>query len=129
MSDFQVFEVPNIMLGRGGMLPNVRLAYKTLGALNAARDNAVLVPTWYTGTHTDLETFMIGENRALDPRKYYIIMTNLLGNGISTSPSNAPAPFERGRFPRITIGDNVRLQEMLVRKLGVDPADIPHKRP
>ena len=121
MSDHAYFDIPNVMLQKGGFLPVVRLAYKTLGTLNAARDNAVLVPTWYTGTHTDLETFMIGENRALDPRKYYIIMTNLLGNGISTSPSNAPAPAEAGRFPKITIFDNVRLQHLLVReKLGVE---------
>ena len=121
MTDAQFLEVPNVMLQKGSFLPRARLAYKTLGTLNAAKDNAVLVPTWYTGTHTDLETFMIGEHRALDPRKYFIIMPNLLANGISSSPSDTPAPFERGRFPRITVQDNVTLQHILVReKLGVE---------
>jgi len=121
MSDHDYFDVPNVMLHKGGVLPLARLAYKTLGTLNAARDNAVLVPSWYSGTHTDLEASMIGEHRALDPRKYFIIMTNLLGNGLSTSPSNAPAPIERSRFPNVTIFDNVRLQHLLVReKLGVE---------
>ena len=121
MDDHKVFEVPNVMLQKGGTLPVARIAYKTLGTLNAARDNAVLVPSWYTGTHNETETFMVGPDRALDPRRYFIILTDLLGNGLSSSPSNAPAPFECGRFPKVTIHDNVRLQHMLVHgKLGVE---------
>jgi homoserine O-acetyltransferase/O-succinyltransferase len=120
LPDYQVLELPNVLLQRGGLLPMAHLAYKTLGTLNSARDNAVLVPTWYTGTHSDTETFMVGEGRALDPRKYFIVMTNLLGNGLSSSPSNSPSPNERGRFPKVTIHDNVRLQQILVtQKLGV----------
>ena len=120
MSDYEVLEVPNVLLQRGGLLPMARLAYKTLGTLSPARDNAVLVPTWYTGTHNDIETFMVGEGRALDPRKYFIVMTNLLGNGLSSSPSNSPPPNERGRFPKVTIHDNVRLQQLLLtQKLGL----------
>jgi len=120
MSDYQVFELPNVLLQKGGMLPVARLAYKTLGTLSPNRDNAVLVPTWYTGTHNDIETFMVGEGRALDPRKYFIVMTDLLGNGLSSSPSNTPSPNERGRFPKVTIHDNVRLQQLLLsQKLGI----------
>jgi homoserine O-acetyltransferase/O-succinyltransferase len=121
MTEFETFEARNVMLQKGGALPTVRLAYKTLGTLNAARDNAVLVPSWYTGTHDETEMFMVGPERALDPRRYFIILTNLLGNGVSSSPSNAPAPFERGRFPKVTIHDNVSLQHRLVREtLGIE---------
>ncbi len=121
MSGFETFEAPNFLLQKGGVLPTARLAYATRGTLNAARDNAVLVPSWYTGTHDDTEMFMVGEGRALDPGKYFIILTNLLGNGLSSSPSNTPAPFERGRFPRVTIHDNVRLQHKLItEKLGIE---------
>ena len=121
MADHEVFEEPSFVLQKGAMLPVARLAYKTVGALNAARDNAVLVPSWYTGTHNDSETYMLGETRALDPRRYFIILTNLLGNGLSSSPSNTPAPFERGRFPHVTIYDNVRLQHLLLTKhLGIE---------
>ena len=121
MNDSEMFEVPNFLLQKGGVLPTARLAYKTLGTLNAGRDNAVLVPSWYTGTHDDTELFMVGPNRALDPGRYFIILTDLLGNGLSSSPSNTPAPFERGRFPKVTIYDNVRLQHMLVREtLGIE---------
>jgi homoserine O-acetyltransferase/O-succinyltransferase len=45
MSGFETFEVPNFLLQKGGTLPTARLAYATCGALNNARDNAVLVPT------------------------------------------------------------------------------------
>ena len=85
MADQEIFEEPNFVLQKGAMLPVARLAYKTVGALNAARDNAVLVPSWYTGTHNDSETYMLGETRALDPRRYFIILTDLLANGLSSS--------------------------------------------
>jgi len=121
MSDHDVFEVPNFVLQKGGVLPLAKLVYKTLGTLNAAGDNAILVPSWYTGTHVDTETYMVGEGRALDPGKYFIIMTNLLGNGLSSSPSNTPPPAELARFPKVTLHDNVRLQHMLLRdKLGIE---------
>jgi len=121
MTDYKLFEIANVLLQKGGFLPTVRLAYKTLGTLNPRRDNAVLVPTWYTGTHNDNEAFLIGAERALNPDKYFIILPNLLSNGLSSSPSNTPAPFEGGRFPKITLYDNVKLQQKLVREeLGVE---------
>ena len=67
MTNHEVFEETNFVLQKGAMLPMARLAYKTVGALNAARDNAVLVPSWYTGTHTDTETYML-ERRGLSIR-------------------------------------------------------------
>jgi len=57
MGDYEVLELPNFVLQRGGMLPAAELVYKTLGTLSPTRDNVVLVPTWYTGTHNDIETF------------------------------------------------------------------------
>ena len=121
MSNHRIFEATNFQTQRGGVLPEARLAYRTLGTLNAARSNAVLVPSWYSGTNHDVETFMVGEGRALDPRKYFLILPDLFGSGLSSSPSNAAAPFDRGRFPQVTIHDNVRLQHMLVtRELGIE---------
>jgi hypothetical protein len=37
---------------------------------------------------------------ALDPAKYFIIVPNMLGNGLSSSPSNTPPPYDRSRFPK-----------------------------
>ncbi len=119
MSEF--FEVPNYVLQKGGVLPVARLAYRTIGTLNAARDNAVLIPSWYTGTDEQIEAYFCGPQRALTPDRWFIIMTNLLANGVSTSPSNTPAPVDRGRFPLVTFFDNVTLQHKLVtEKLGIE---------
>jgi homoserine O-acetyltransferase len=121
MSDDQFFEVRNFQTQRGGVLPTARLAYRTLGTLNGGRDNTVLVPSWYAGTNHDVETYLIGAGRALDPDRYFLILPDLFGSGASSSPNNTPAPFDRGRFPRVTIHDNVRLQHALVtERLGVD---------
>jgi len=121
MTESEFFEVSDFVPQKGGMLPKARLAYRTLGKLNASKDNAVLVTSWYTGTDADTELFMVGQDRALNPEKYFLILTNLLANGRSSSPSNTQAPFDRGRFPRITFHDNVRLQQMLLtQRLGVE---------
>ena len=56
----------------------------------------------------------------LDPAKYFIIIPNMFGNGLSSSPSNTPEPFDRARFPRVTVYDNVRAQHRLVtEKFGI----------
>jgi homoserine O-acetyltransferase/O-succinyltransferase len=117
----QILEEPDFVLRKGAILPVARLAYRTLGELNAARDNAVLVPSWFSGTDSVSEFVLTGPGRALDPARYFIILTNLLGNGRSSSPSNTAEPFERGRFPSVTVHDNVRLQHRLVTEvLGVE---------
>lgn len=121
MTDFETFAAPGFALQKGGALPVAKLAYKTLGTLSPARDNVMLIPSWYSGTHREAEYCMVGPDRAISPDKHFIVFTNLLSNGLSSSPSNTPAPFEAARFPRVTLYDNVRLQHMLLtEKLGVE---------
>ena len=62
----------------------------TFGTLNAAKDNAILIPLWYSGTNKIMEQVYIGTGRALDPDKYCIIVINQIGNGLSSSPHNTP---------------------------------------
>src|SRR3954471_8482565 len=120
MADHEVFELTGVALQSGVSLPRVELAYKTYGELNPARDNAVLMPTYYGADHVDTEA-MIGAGRALDPARYFIVVPNLLGNGLSSSPSNTPPPFDRAAFPNVTVYDNVACQHRLVREhLGID---------
>lgn len=107
------FELGPYALDSGVTLPDARLAYRTHGSLNAAKDNAVLVPHMYSGTSASMEG-LIGEGRALDPSRYFIILPDQFGSGLSSSPSNTPAPFDRGRFPAVTIADDVRAQHRLV---------------
>ena len=110
-----------ISTGRGGApLPNARLVYKTYGTLNADRSNAILFPTRFGGTHEQNE-FLIKPGFALDPEKYFIVVPNMFGNGVSSPPPNTPAPHGRGAFPSITIYDNVRFQHRLITEvLGLD---------
>jgi homoserine O-acetyltransferase/O-succinyltransferase len=107
------FEAGAVTLQCGRTLTDVRLVYATHGELNDARDNVVIFPTRFGGTHVDNE-YLIGEGRALDPRRYFIVVPNLLGAGVSTSPSNAAHPQGRSRFPVTTIYDNVALQHRLL---------------
>jgi len=109
----EFFEAGDTTLQSGMVLPGVRIAYRTHGRLNAARDNAIVYPTHYSGTH-DSNVWAIGMDKALNPDKYFIIIPNMLGNGQSSSPGNTPAPFDGPRFPLVTVLDNVRLQHRLI---------------
>ena len=116
MTDIKTFEAGDVTLQSGAVLPAVKVAYVTHGRLNAARDNAIVYPTHYAGTH-DSNAWAIGPGMALDPQKYFIIVPNMLGNGVSSSPSNTPAPHDGPRFPAVTVRDNVMLQHRLVTEL------------
>jgi homoserine O-acetyltransferase len=114
-----VFHLADFELQSGVVMPDLQLAYKTYGDLNAAADNVVVLPTFYTGSHMRNEGFF-GPGRAIDPTKHFIVSVNLFGNGISSSPSNTPAPFNAADFPDITLYDNIRAQyQLLTRSLGV----------
>lgn len=118
--DYDIAVFDNVALQSGMTLPRVDLAYKTYGELSAARDNVIVYPTWYSGRHFDNE-WLIGSGRALDPSRWCIIVPNMLGNGLSSSPSTMPEPFDRARFPRVTVHDNVRLQHrLLTERLGIE---------
>lgn len=114
---WKVFEAGDFALEVGGTLPDLKLAYAVHGELNAQRDNAILIPTWYSGTNKVMEQVYVGPGRALDPAKYCIIIVNQIGNGISSSPHNSPAPISMANFPRVNIGDDVRAQHKLVTEL------------
>ena len=116
MTPYEVFEAGDVLLQSGVVLPTTKVAYRTHGQLNIARDNAIVFPTHYSGTH-DSNGWAVGSGMALDPEKYFIIVPNLLGNGLSSSPANTPAPHDGPRFPLVTVRDNVLLQHRLVSEL------------
>lgn len=111
--DYEIFNLGDVTLQSGVILPNAFIAYKTYGKLNERKDNVIVYPTAFGDQHVQNE-WLIGDSMALDPQKYFIIVPNLLGNGLSSSPSNTPSPFDRANFPQITIYDNVKLQYRLV---------------
>ncbi|HEX6115016.1 MAG TPA: alpha/beta fold hydrolase [Geminicoccaceae bacterium] len=120
MAEYEIFEAGNVVLQSGAMLRDAKLAYKSYGSLSASKNNVIVYPTWYSGQHYDNE-WLIGEGMALDPSRYFIVIPNMLGNGLSSSPSNTPPPYDKARFPKVTAYDNVRLQHRLVtEKFGIE---------
>jgi homoserine O-acetyltransferase/O-succinyltransferase len=113
---YDVHEIPDFTLECGVTLRPARVAYQTYGTLAEDRSNAIVYPTWYSGRHWDNE-WLIGEGMALDPERWFIIVPNMLGNGLSSSPSNTPPPHDRARFPRISVRDNVESQYRLVTEV------------
>ena len=111
--DYEIYEIPDFTLECGVTLRPARVAYKTYGTLNADKSNAIVYPTWYSGRYWENE-WLIGEDMALNPAEWFIIVPNMLGNGLSSSPSNTPQPHDRVRFPRINVRDNVESQYRLV---------------
>jgi homoserine O-acetyltransferase len=120
MTDQQVFELGDLELQGGAMLPDARLVYKTYGELNDDRSNAILYPTSYSAQHSDTE-WLIGEDRVLDPSRYFIVIPNMFTNGLSSSPSNTDMTGGPGGFPGVTLADNVHAQRrLLTEALGID---------
>ncbi|WP_242909517.1 alpha/beta fold hydrolase [Actinomadura terrae] len=107
------YELGDFVLQGGATLRGAQLTYETYGTLAADKGNAIVYPTWYSGRHQDNE-WLIGEGMALDPSRYFIIVPNMLGNGLSSSPSNTPPPYNQSRFPNVTMYDNVEAQYRLV---------------
>jgi homoserine O-acetyltransferase/O-succinyltransferase len=100
----------------GVTFPEARVVYPTLGTLNAAGDNAVLLPSHYMANFNGYNWLVRGgaPDRALEPARDFLILTELFGNGRSSSPSNTPEPFHGPRFPVMTIRDNVEAVHWLV---------------
>lgn len=118
--DYERFELGDLRLQGGATLRGAFLTYKTYGELNADRSNAIVYPTWYSGRHWDNE-WLIGPGMALDPAEYFIIVPNMLGNGLSSSPSNTPPPYDASSFPDVTFFDQVEAQHALVtERFGIE---------
>ena len=113
------FVIRNFRTESGAVLPEARVVYGTYGRLNAAGDNAILLPSHFMADLHGYE-WLIGPAAALDPNRWFLITSELFGNGRSSSPSNTPEPFHRPRFPVMTIRDNVNaVHALLTEELHV----------
>jgi homoserine O-acetyltransferase/O-succinyltransferase len=114
----QTAELGEFALESGETLLDARLGYRTAGSLDARKSNAILFPTWFTGTSEDL--FTTGSVSAVDTTKFFLIAVDAFGNGVSSSPSNSVRQRD-GAFPRIGIGDMVKAQHRLLTEvLGIE---------
>jgi homoserine O-acetyltransferase/O-succinyltransferase len=110
-------DLGRLALESGASLP-ARLGYATHGTLARDGGNAVLVPSYYTGT-SDSYLPWIGPGGVLDTDRLFVVVVDMLGNGVSTSPSNAPEEVAGPRFPVVTVRDQVTAQRLLLDYLGV----------
>ena len=96
-------------LAGGGVLRDAHLTALQYGTLNARRDNLVLIPCYYGGSARGSAP-LVGAGSPLANGDYCVVLFDLFGNGVATSPSNAH-PSQRGhRFPMVTLEDNVAAQ-------------------
>jgi homoserine O-acetyltransferase len=105
-------------LESGTVLRDARVAYATFGTLNAAKDNAILVPSYYGADYHGYD-FLVGPGKAFDPAHHFIVLTEMFGNGYSSSPSNTAAPQDGPDFPAIAVRDNVEASRRVLQHLGV----------
>lgn len=106
MADVQTYKLGDWKLQSGKSIPDAHIAYKTFGD---PKSPAVIYPSWFSGSIADNE-WLISEDQVLSPKKYFIVITALFGNGQSSSASNSDIK----PFPKVTFFDNVRAQHTLV---------------
>ncbi len=136
----QPFALPNFRFLSGEIL-DIEIGYETYGELNPARDNAILICHYWTGTSHAAGKYapsdalpawwdaLIGPGKVIDTDKYFVICPNTLANVQARDPnviSTGPASIDpRTRkpygscFPRVTFRDMVRVQRALVEHLGI----------
>ncbi len=118
-SPHQLFNEGELKLEGGAVIRDFSISYVTHGTLNATKSNAILVVTAVGGNHHRID-FMVGPGKALDTDKYFVIATDAIANGLTTSPSNSNLQ-PRMAFPRFGIRDMVHSQYRLLKeKFGID---------
>lgn len=111
-SELKIVELGDFKLESGEYIRECKLGYRTFGKLNADKSNAILFPTWFSGTSEQLAG-NFGKGNMVDDGKFFVIAVDALGNGVSSSPSNSKLqPMEK--FPRFSIRDMVNAEHKLV---------------
>jgi homoserine O-acetyltransferase len=109
------FELSDFSLQSGEVLKGARVAWQSFGTLAPAKDNVILYPTCYAATH-DEQVWAVGPGGMLDTDRYFVVIVDMFGNGLSSSPSNDAS------YPGlVTVADNVRAQRrLLAEAFGVE---------
>ena len=113
------FSLEGFRLEDGTSLPaGATLAYRLYGPAIGQGRGLILHPTSYDAVHDELE-YNLGEGRTLDTKEYTVCVANMLGNGVSYSPSLIPdSERAAGPPPLFTVADNVRAQHAMLTSLG-----------
>jgi homoserine O-acetyltransferase/O-succinyltransferase len=111
----QVASIGDLHLQNGQSIRDCKIAYRTFGKMNAAHSNAILFPTWFSGTTKDLVD-KVGPGKLVDSTNYFVITVDALGDGLSSAPSNSTLQ-PRMRFPEFSIRDMVESQHILLTRI------------
>ena len=108
----------DVVLESGDRVERVQVRYRLEGAINAARDNVVLVVHALTGTvhASDWWQGVIGDGAALDPTRHAILCANLLGGCDGTT---GPSDDDPDALPPIGTRDQATVLGRLLDTLGV----------
>jgi homoserine O-acetyltransferase/O-succinyltransferase len=118
------FHAGDVVLQSGRTFPGMQVAYTTYGQLAADKSNVIVYPTSYSAQHTDTE-WLVRDGGILDTSRFFVIIPNLFGNGLSSSPSNTPWPLTGDRYPHVTYHDAVRVQQRLLAEVfGVETVQL-----
>ncbi|HJU23821.1 MAG TPA: homoserine O-acetyltransferase [Casimicrobiaceae bacterium] len=137
----KVFTLTSYTTTGNRTIKNVRVGYETYGKLNAAGDNAIFIPHFFTGTSHAAGKYkasdaapgywdpIIGSGKPIDTDKYFVISADALANVNTKDPNvttTGPASIDPDtgkpygmNFPVITYADSVRVHKALVDSLGV----------
>ena len=113
----QLYQIGDLKLESGEVIKDFAISYVTHGTLNEKKSNAILMVASISGNHHRID-FMIGPGKAIDTTRYFVVATDAIGNGLTTSPSNSKT--QRGpAFPKFTMRDMVQSQKLLLDHLGI----------
>jgi len=125
----------SLELDSGECLDSYEIAFKTYGILNKKKSNAILVCHALSGDQfcsgmnpltkkNGWWDVLIGPGKVIDTNSFFVICSNVLGGCMgSTGPSSINPKTKKNyglKFPVITIGDMVRVQEKLITYLGIE---------
>lgn len=123
-----------LKLSCGQEIRNFPLAYQTYGTLNADKSNAILICHALSGDQYVASTnpvtekegwwdFLVGENKAIDTNKFFVICANILGSCMgSWGPKEINPKTQKPYgidFPIVTIYDIVNSQNLLIEHFGI----------
>lgn len=116
--DLKIAEFDRCELENGEFIEDCKIGYRTMGELNADRDNVIVFPTWFSGKTKNLVDVVNGDFPDLS--EFYVIFFDAIGNGVSSSPSNSENQYGEA-FPDFAVKDMVNSQyRVLTELLDID---------
>lgn len=138
----QSHTIPHFTTQGGETIKDMTLGWEAYGTLNDAKDNAVLITHYFSGTSHAAGRYgaedkapgywdaIIGSGKPVDTDKYYVISMdtpvnlgvhapNVITTGPATTNPKTGKPYGMD-FPILTIRDFIETQKALVDHLGIE---------